>query len=133
MARAAQREVGCVPGCPVEVTLDIIGGKWKGVILYNLLVDGTMRFNQIRRRLPAVTQRMLTNQLRELEASGLLVRTIYIQAPPRVDYSLTPLGHSLEPIVMALKAWGEAHPCRREVADTDAATPALAERRDAAA
>lgn len=94
--------------CSVEGTLGLIDGKWKIVILYKLL-RGTLRFNEIRRLLPGVTQRMLTNQLRELEADGLVTRTVYAQVPPRVEYSLSELGRSLEPVLMAMKAWGDAN------------------------
>ncbi|MFB9951297.1 winged helix-turn-helix transcriptional regulator [Rhizobium puerariae] len=97
------------PGCPVESTLSFLDGKWKGVILYHLLEDGTLRFNELRRRIPSVTQRMLTKQLRELEEAGLLERTVFPVVPPRVDYSLTPLGLSLEPVVAALRTWGKEH------------------------
>jgi DNA-binding HxlR family transcriptional regulator len=96
------------PGCPVEGTLDLIDGKWKGILLYHLL-EGTLRFNAIHRRLPRLTQRMLTSQLRALEADGLVVRTIYPEVPPRVEYSLSPKGRTLEPVIMALKAWGDEH------------------------
>jgi len=97
------------PGCPVESTLSFLDGKWKGVILYHLLEGGTLRFNELRRRIPAVTQRMLTKQLRELEEAGLLQRTVFPVVPPRVDYKLTTLGMSLEPVVNALRAWGKEH------------------------
>lgn len=73
------------------------------------LFQGTLRFNEIRRRLPDVTQRMLTNQLRELEADGFIVRTVYAEVPPKVEYSLSDRGRSLEPVILALKAWGEAN------------------------
>ena len=92
--------------CSVERALSLIDGKWKIVILYKLL-KGTLRFNELRRRIPAVTQRMLTNQLRELEADGLLIRTIYPEVPPRVEYALSARGRSLEPVIMALKNWGD--------------------------
>ncbi|MCQ8239634.1 helix-turn-helix transcriptional regulator [Acetobacteraceae bacterium KSS12] len=92
----------------VEATLALIDGKWKGVILSHLL-EGTLRFSELRRRMPGVTQRMLTNQLRELEADGLIDRTIHAQVPPRVDYSLTERGHSLREVLDALRLWGEIH------------------------
>ncbi|MXQ14571.1 winged helix-turn-helix transcriptional regulator [Microvirga makkahensis] len=95
-------------GCSVEGVLDLIDGKWKGVILYHLL-KGTLRFNEIRRKMPKVTHRMLTHQLRELEADGLIVRTVYAQVPPRVEYSLSARGQSLEPVLMALKHWGDTN------------------------
>jgi DNA-binding HxlR family transcriptional regulator len=98
----------CAPGCVVEGTLRLIDGKWKGVIVYHLL-GGTLRFSQLRRKVPAVTQRMLTNQLRELEADGLVVRTIYPEVPPRVEYALSPLGRTLEPVIRALEQWGRDH------------------------
>jgi DNA-binding HxlR family transcriptional regulator len=94
--------------CPVEGALNLIDGKWKIVILYKLL-QGTLRFNEIRRKLPNVTQRMLTHQLRQLEADGLVIRTVYPQVPPRVEYSLSTRGRSLEPVIMALKTWGDAN------------------------
>ncbi|MGV1917382.1 helix-turn-helix domain-containing protein [uncultured Agrobacterium sp.] len=97
------------PGCPVESTLCYLDGKWKGVILYHLLSEGTLRFNELRRHIPSVTQRMLTKQLRELEVAGLISRTVFPVVPPRVDYSLTVLGQSMEPVISALKTWGEAH------------------------
>ena len=108
MAKVRYESLDCSPGCPVEGTLALIGGKWKGLILYHLLA-GTMRFGEIRRRLPKVTQRMLTNQLRELEADGLVSRTVFPQVPPRVDYTLSPRGRSLEPVILSLKAWGDAN------------------------
>ena len=108
MARLGHKRLDCSPGCAVEGALRLIDGKWKGVVLFHLF-EGTHRFSEIRRRLPNVTQRMLTNQLRELEADGLIVRKIYPEVPPKVEYSLSALGRSLEPVIMALKAWGDAH------------------------
>jgi len=95
-------------GCIVEAALGLIDGKWKGVILYHLL-DGTLRFNEIRRRAPACTQRMLTNQLREMEADGLINRKVYAEVPPKVEYSLTDKGRALEPVIYALRSWAENH------------------------
>lgn len=96
------------PGCPVEATLELIGGKWKGIVLYYLL-DGRLRFSELKRRIGCVTQRMLTKQLRELEGSGLVNRTVYAEVPPRVEYELTQAGQTLEPILISLKNWGESY------------------------
>ena len=108
MPRVPHERFDCGPGCPVEATLSLIDGKWKGVILYHLL-RGTLRFNEIRRRVPSVTQRMLTNQLRELEADGLVRRKVYAEVPPRVEYSLSERGQTLAPVIEALRSWGEQH------------------------
>ena len=94
------------PMCPVEVTLSIVGGKWKLQIVYCLL-GGTRRFGQLRRLIPMATQQMLTLQLRELEQMGILHRQVYAQVPPKVEYSLTELGRSLEPIICQIAEWGE--------------------------
>lgn len=95
-------------GCPVEYTLGLIGGKWKGVLLYHL-IDGEKRFNEFRRICPSITQRMLTLQLRELEEDGLVHREVYHQVPPKVEYSLTTFGRTLVPIIQAMKDWGDEH------------------------
>ena len=108
MPRPRHSRFDCNPGCSVEATISLIGGKWKCIILFHLL-EGTVRFNEIRRRVPDVTQRMLTNQLRELEEDRLIVRTVYPQVPPKVEYSLSPLGRSMEPVLIALKTWGDAN------------------------
>ena len=94
------------PGCPVEATLELIGGKWKGIVLYHLL-EGRIRFSDLNRKINCVTQRMLTKQLRELEADGLVKRTVHPEVPPRVEYELTKEGKTLESILHALKKWGE--------------------------
>lgn len=96
------------PGCAVEATLDLIDGKWKGVILFHLQ-NGTQRFGELRRRMPGITQRMLTKQLRALEEDGLIIRKVYAEVPPRVDYRLSEIGESLRPVIDTLKAWGERH------------------------
>lgn len=96
------------PGCTVEATMALIDGKWKCGILHHLL-GGTLRFNQIRRLLPAATQRVLTAQLRELEADRLVERTIFAEVPPRVEYRLSPLGRSMAPVLQALGSWGADH------------------------
>lgn len=94
--------------CPVEAALDIIGGKWKSIILFRVLEE-TRRFNELRRMLPNITQRTLTNQLRELERDGLLRRNVYAEVPPKVEYSITDFGRSLEPVLVALKEWAETY------------------------
>ena len=97
-----------MPACPVEATLELIGGKWKGIILYHLL-SGKLRFSELKRQMPCVTQRMLTKQLRELEADGLVIRTVHAEVPPRVEYELTKQGKTLKSILNSLKNWGSAH------------------------
>lgn len=95
-------------GCAVEVTLSVIGGLWKPIILFHLL-EKKLRFMQIARRVPNATQRMLTLQLRELEADGVIVRHVYPQVPPKVEYELTDFGRSLAPVLITLRDWGEAY------------------------
>src|SRR5215217_5096202 len=96
------------PGCAVEATLDLIDGKWKGVILFHLQA-GTQRFGELRRRMPGITQRMLTKQLRALEDDRLVIRKVYAEVPPRVEYTLSDIGESLRPVIETLRAWGEGH------------------------
>ncbi len=102
----SRRKNNCHESCAVEAALDVIGNKWKGVILFHLL-DGTKRFNQLRRLIPSATQRMLTLQLRQLEKDEIITRTIYPEVPPKVEYTLTPFGEELKPILLLLRAWGK--------------------------
>jgi DNA-binding HxlR family transcriptional regulator len=97
--------------CPVETTLAIIGGLWKVLILRELL-GGTKRFKELHRALAGVTHRTLTQQLRELEAHRIIRRKVYRQVPPKVEYSLTPLGETLKPVLDAMHQWGEKYPRR---------------------
>jgi DNA-binding HxlR family transcriptional regulator len=91
--------------CPVKITLNIIGGKWKLAILY--LIDvGIDRFGELHRRLPGISKRMLTNHLRELETDGILNRKVFAEVPPKVIYSLTKLGETLEPVFLSMEEWG---------------------------
>lgn len=106
--------------CTTEMALEIIGGKWKLVILYNLF-EGTKRFGELRRAMPNVTQRMLTRQLRELEEDGLVRRKVYTQVPPKVEYSLTDTGESLESIVRQIDEWGDWYLGRHGFTETDKA------------
>src|SRR5579871_5809212 len=100
-----RRTNNCHYGCAVEAALDVIGSKWKGVILFHLLEE-KKRFNELRRLIPSATQRMLTHQLRELEKDGVVNRMVYPEVPPKVEYSLTKLGQSLKPILHSLREWG---------------------------
>ncbi|MBN9063242.1 MAG: transcriptional regulator [Rhizobiales bacterium 65-9] len=95
-------------GCPVEATLEIIGAKWKGATVYHLL-EGELRFMELRRRMPNVTQRILAKALRELEADGVIERTVYPSQPPQVGYRLTMQGQSLREAVLLLHRWGRSH------------------------
>lgn len=92
-------------GCAVEVTLSVMGGTWKPIILFHLL-HGKKRFGELGRSIGGITQRMLTLQLRELEEAGIVARTVYAEVPPRVDYDLTELGRSLQPVLIAMRNWG---------------------------
>ena len=92
----------------LETTLDVLRGKWKGVVLFHLC-SGKKRFNELRRLMPDLTPRMLTLQLRELERDGVVRREIFSQIPPKVEYSLTPVGQALEPALQQMREWGERY------------------------
>ena len=92
--------------CFFELALHVIGGKWKPVILYHLSRHSAMRFGELKRSLPDVTQRMLTKQLRELEADQIVTRTVFRQVPPKVEYALTELGRELIPVFDQMRSWG---------------------------
>ena len=97
-----------LPACPVETTLTLISDKWKVLIIRDLL-PGTKRFGELKKSIGSVSQKVLTTQLRQMEESGLLRRTVYPEVPPRVEYTLTELGYSLKPVLEALQDWGEAY------------------------
>ena len=97
--------------CPAEFTLAMIGGRWKIPLIFHLL-SGAKRFSELARMLPGVTQKMLTQQLREMERNGLVERKVYAQVPPKVEYSLTAMGRSLKPVVDVMCRWGESHGAR---------------------
>ena len=97
-----------LPACPVETTLTLISDKWKVLIIRDLL-SGTRRFGELKRSVGGVSQKVLTSQLRQMEESGLLTRTVYPEVPPRVEYTLTELGYSLRPVLEALRDWGEEY------------------------
>ena len=101
-----QKAIKELPACPVETTLMLIGNKWKVLILRDLM-SGTKRFGELKKSVGSVSQKVLTAQLRDMEASGLVSRKVYAEVPPRVEYSLTALGQSLKPILDALSSWGE--------------------------
>lgn len=94
-----------VPACPVEMTLQLIGNKWKVLIIRDLL-GGTKRFNELMRSVTGITQKVLTSNLRSMEEAGLLTRKVYPEVPPRVEYSLTDTGMSLKPVLDSMTAWG---------------------------
>ncbi len=94
-----------LPACPVEITMGLIGDKWKVLIIRDLLT-GTKRFGELKKSLNGITQKVLTNNLREMESSGLVNRKVYAEVPPRVEYSLTETGWSLKPILDSMVVWG---------------------------
>lgn len=102
------RTYDCGYGCPIEAAFDVIGGRWKGVLLYHLL-DSPKRNSELRRRIRGITPRVLARQLRELEAAGVIARTVYPEVPPKVEYALTPFGRMLEPMLLDVRDWGETY------------------------
>lgn len=100
--------IAMLPACPVETTLTMIGDKWKVLILRDLM-SGTKRFGELKKSIGHVSQKVLTAQLRDMEAKGLVSRKVYAEVPPRVEYSLTELGQSLAPILDAMRVWGEQY------------------------
>ncbi|MGD0957607.1 MAG: helix-turn-helix domain-containing protein [Candidatus Acidiferrales bacterium] len=97
--------------CAVKLTAEVIGGKWKPLILF-YLEDKTRRFSELKRLIPSTTKKMLTKHLRELERDGIVHRDVFAQVPPRVEYSLTRHGESLRPILVLMSAWGKRHRAR---------------------
>ena len=102
-----------VPACPVETTLMIIGDKWKVLILRDLM-DGTKRFGELKKSIGSVSQKVLTAQLRDMEEKKLVIRKVYAEVPPRVEYTLTETGYSLKPILEAMSAWGEEYKAKNQ-------------------
>ena len=96
-------------GCSVEATLAVIGGRWKPIIIFLLLQNDCLRFGELKNTIQGITQRMLTQQLRELENDKIVHRKVYAEVPPKVEYSLTKYGRSLEPIMIAMRDWGAEH------------------------
>jgi DNA-binding HxlR family transcriptional regulator len=117
----------CDPAwCPIEVSIEVIGGTWKVIIVRELL-GGTKRYSQLHRALKRVTHKMLAQQLRELERDGVITRTVYPQVPPKVEYALTPLGVALGPVLDSMQSWGARVIAGRTVpADADAGVSASA-------
>lgn len=95
--------------CFITETMNLIGGKWKPFILWLLYEEEVVRFGEMKKRIPTITQKMLTQQLREMEKDGFVVRKVYAEVPPKVEYSLTDMGKSLKPVLDALSNWGETY------------------------
>ena len=102
-----------LPACPVATTVQLIGSKWKLLIIRNLR-SRPWRFNELRKDLEGISQKVLTDRLREMEADGIITRTVYPEVPPRVEYTLTELGYSLRPILEAMRVWGEDYKAAHE-------------------
>ena len=108
-AKATAAAADACPRCPAEATIEVLGGRWKAHIVW-LLLQGTRRFGELHRGLPGVTQKVLTQQLRELEADGVVSRKVFAEVPPRVEYSLTERGRSLKPVIKAMCKWAKGRP-----------------------
>lgn len=108
MSEQKSMDANHLPECPVEVTLNLLSNKWKVVILHDLFA-GPMRFNELKASIGTISAKVLTTNLRAMEADGLLTRTVYAEVPPRVEYELTGLGHSLQPVIDAMKTWGASY------------------------
>ena len=96
------------PSCPVAITVQLIGNKWKLLLLRNLLT-GTQRFGELRKGIPGISHKVLTENLRSMEKDGIISRTVYAEVPPRVEYKLTELGNTLRPIISAMEQWGKSY------------------------
>ncbi|MBB3349270.1 helix-turn-helix domain-containing protein [Sphingomonas sp. BK069] len=110
-----RRNYDAVPACTIEASLNLLNGRWKGVILFHLLQDGTTRFNALQRHCAGSTARLLANQLRELEEDGFITRTVYPVVPPKVEYALTEEGRTIGPILLQLGDWGRGWLDRRNL------------------
>ncbi|HLS95798.1 MAG TPA: helix-turn-helix domain-containing protein [Sphingobacterium sp.] len=110
-------------GCGMAYALSVIGGRWKPSILWQLLQVGKMRYSELRKALPGISERMLVAQLRELEKDQLVHRIVHPEVPPRVEYELTPLGHSMQPMLQSMSDWGDLH--RRQTAESPKAVAVL--------
>ena len=109
MSKRRHRLYELESGCGVEACLELIGGKWKGVILHHLLTEHVLRFSELQKLKPSLSPRILTAQLRELESDGLVIRKVYAVVPPKVEYSLSSLGQSLMPLIEAMQRWGDEY------------------------
>ncbi len=112
-----------MPTCPVATTVQIIGSKWKLLIMRNLLAR-PWRFNELKKDLEGISQKVLTDSLRSMEADGIVTRTVYAEVPPRVEYALSPLGESMRPIIMAMRQWGLDYQTMRQDKDEASETEA---------
>ncbi|MDO4537008.1 MAG: helix-turn-helix domain-containing protein [Coriobacteriales bacterium] len=108
----AKQRLEDLPACPVETTLSLIGNKWQTLILRDLSMHGTLRFKELQRSIGGISQKVLTSNLRAMEDSGIVRREVFAEVPPRVEYSLTETGRTLQPVLDAMSAWGESYKAR---------------------